>query len=518
MISGHDAISLGIFASRLNAVCGDMGALLCRAALSSNIKDRQDYSCAIFDPQGQLCAQAAHIPVHLGSMAYALASVVAGRQWREGEVVILNDPFLGGTHLPDVTLIAPVFYRQRLQGFVANRAHHAAIGAMTPGSMPLSTSLTDEGVVIPPSSVGRHGRMDQSALRSVLGQAWCEELFADLLAQASANRKGIERLLALIESDGEDAYHRRLAALNDYGERLARQALGELPAGRYSFSDYLDDDGQGQEDIRIAVALTIDHGRVHADFTGSSDQVRGNMNCPLPVTAAALFYVFRCLMPAQLPACAGSLRPLTLFAPDGSLVNARRPAAVTAGNVETSSRIVDVLLGALAGAVPERIPAASQGTMNNIAMGGRDRSGRRWDYYETLAGGIGAGPSGDGLSAVHSHMTNTRNTPIEVLEMNFPLRCRRYALRRGSGGSGRHRGGEGLIREYEILAETTVTMLSERRRHAPWGLAGGACGRNGENRINGRPAPGKFVRQCRCGDVLTIETPGGGGWGCPEED
>ncbi len=513
MMSGEDAITLGIFTSRLNAICEDMGSLLCRAALSSNIKDRQDYSCAIFDTEGALSAQAAHIPVHLGSMAYALAAIVAAQDWQRGEMVILNDPFLGGTHLPDVTLIAPVFYQERLQGFVANRAHHAAIGAVTPGSMPLSTMLSEEGVIIPPTAIGQAGSLQPQDLVSILGDAWSEELAADLMAQASANRKGIEQLLALIETQGEQTYHDQLTALNNYAERLARKALMLLPAGRYTFSDRMDDDGQGQEDIVITVSLAIDKGQVHADFGGSSPQVRGNINCPLPVTAAALFYVFRCLMPEQLPACAGSLRPLTLTAPEGSLVNARQPAAVTAGNVETSSRIVDVLLGALAEKIPEIIPAASQGTMNNIAMGGVDLSGHQWDYYETLAGGMGAHAQGDGLSAVHSHMTNTRNTPIEVLEMNFPLRCRRYALRTDSGGQGQFRGGDGLLREYEILADTTVTMLSERRRYQPWGLAGGDCGQPGRNRINGRTVAGKFSRCCHAGDMLTIETPGGGGWG-----
>ncbi len=513
MIRGRAAISLGIFSSRLGAICEEMGALLRRAALSSNIKDRLDYSCAVFSPTGGLGAQAAHIPVHLGSMAYALAGIVGDRTWADGDMLILNDPFLGGTHLPDVTLIAPVFLGETLVGFVANRAHHARIGAVTPGSMPLSRRLEEEGIVIPPTLVARAGELDHDVLADLLGEAASDDLLADLMAQASANRRGRERLRALVSGMGEAAYRQHLEALDDYAERLAVSAIERLPSGEFEFTDHLDDDGFGNTDIPIRCRLTIGGGRVHADFSGTAPQVEGNVNCPLPVTAAALLYCFRCLMPARTPACAGMMRPLTFHAPEGSLVHARRPAAVTAGNVETSTRIVDVVLGALARACPDRLPAASQGTMNNVAMGGRDRSRCDWDYYETLAGGMGAGPSGVGRSAVHSHMTNTRNTPIEHLEMNFPLRLRRYELRDGSGGSGRHRGGDGLVREYEILEPAVVTLLTERRRHSPWGLAGGGAGRAGRNLLNGEEIAGKCRIDCRSGDRLTIETPGGGGWG-----
>ncbi len=513
MIHGQEAISLGIFSSRLAAICEEMGALLCRAALSSNIKDRLDYSCAIFSPAGGLSAQAAHIPVHLGSMAYALADIVGDRDWTDGDMLILNDPFLGGTHLPDVTLIAPVFVDRRLMGFVANRAHHARIGAVTPGSMPLSRRLEEEGVVIPPTLIVQQGRLEGEGLRTLLGRAASDELVADLMAQISANLRGHDRLRDLVGGMGHADYRRHLAALDDYAERLAVHAIEGLPDGVFEFTDHLDDDGFGQSDIPIHCRLEITAGRVHADFTGTAGQVEGNINCPLPVTAAALLYCFRCLMPEQIPACAGMMRPLSLHAPAGSLINARRPAAVTAGNVETSSRLVDVILGALVQACPEALPAASQGTMNNIAMGGQDAQGRPWDYYETLAGGMGAGPRGPGLSAVHSHMTNTRNTPIEALEMNFPLRLRRYALRDGSGGTGRHAGGDGLIREYELLAPAVVTLLTERRRHRPWGVAGGGPGQSGRNRLNGRELTGKCRIDGRAGDRLTIETPGGGGWG-----
>ncbi len=510
-----DAIELGIFSSRINAICDEMGAVLQRAALSPNIKDRLDFSCAVFDAAGELCAQAAHIPVHLGSMAYAMRGLVSSLSWSPGDMVILNDPYLGGTHLPDVTLIAPVHVEGDLMGFVVNRAHHADIGAATPGSMPVSRSLEEEGVVIPPTHLIRAGRLDESLLAHITGHSRsAAQAHGDYAAQISANRCGARRLSALVAGMGRKAFTAGLAALNDYGARLACEALAEIPEGEYRFTDVMDDDGMGHADITIQVAVHVRGGRVRVDFTGTADRVPGNINCPLSVAAAAVFYVFRCLMPAQTPACAGSFRDIEIHAPEGCLLNARRPAAVAAGNVETSTRVVDVLLGALAQALPERIPAASQGSMNNVAVGGQWQ-GRHWDYYETLGGGMGAGPRGGGLSAVHSHMTNTLNTPIESAELHFPLRIRRYAVRRGSGGAGRRRGGDGLVREYEFLAPATVTLLTERRRHAPWGLAGGASGRPGRNLLNGVELPPKAVLQVNAGDRLTVETPGGGGWGMP---
>jgi N-methylhydantoinase B len=510
-----DPVALSLFANRMEAICDEMGAVLRRTAFSSNIKDRLDFSCALFDATGQLCAQAAHIPVHLGSMAFAMGAIVRSRRWVPGEVVVVNDPFLGGTHLPDVTATTPVFAGEGLVGFAVNRAHHADIGAESPGSMPVSRTLDEEGLLIPPTPIARAGALDEARIAAIVARAARpEQARADLVAQASANRVGAARLQALAEQLGSDAFTSALGALNAYGERLARTALDTIPPGRYAFQDVLDDDGAGHFDLPIRVAVTAAHGEVWVDFAGTAPQTPGNVNCPLPVTAAAVHYVFRCLMPAHTPACAGSLRPVHLEAPEGSLVNARRPAAVAAGNVETSSRIVDAVLGALAPALPERIPAASQGTMNNVAMGSR-APGRAWDYYETLAGGMGAGPSGGGLDAVHTHMTNTLNTPVEALELAFPLRVRRYALLRGSGGGGARPGGAGLVREYEFLEDTTVTLLTERRRHRPWGLAGGRPGRAGANRLSGTPLPGKASLQVSAGERLTIETPGGGGWGPP---
>jgi N-methylhydantoinase B len=513
-----DAIELSLFSSRIEAVCDEMGAVLRRTAFSPNIKDRLDFSCAVFDAQGQLCAQAAHIPVHLGSMAYAMRDIVGSLAWAEGDMVVVNDPFLGGTHLPDVTVIAPLFVDGQLQGFVANRAHHADIGGNAPGSMPISTSLEEEGIIIPPTHLVRRGKLHEALLDTIVGSTGnIHELHGDFAAQMSANRSGIARLGQLVDGMGTAAYRRALEELNDYAERLARAALAEIPEGSYRFSDCLDDDGLGHEDLRIAAEVRVEGGEIAVDFSGTAAQTPGNVNCPLSVAAAGVYYVFRCLMPAQTPACAGAFRPITLSAPPGSLLNAERPAAVAAGNVETSSRVVDVICGALVQALPERIPAASHGTMNNLAMGARGEGGKgKWDYYETMGGGMGAGAHGGGLSAVQTHMTNTLNTPVEVLEMNYPLRLRRYALRRGSGGEGKRCGGDGLVREFEFLDAAEVTLLTERRRHAPWGVAGGHDGACGENRLNGELLAGKTTLTVKPGDRLTVATPGGGGWGSSE--
>jgi len=466
-------IELSLFSSRLTAVCDEMGAVLQRSAFSTNIKDRLDFSCAVFGPEGELCAQAAHIPVHLGSMAFAMRDLVAGTDWVPGDVLIVNDPFLGGTHLPDVTLITPVYTADVLIGFVANRAHHADIGADTPGSMPISRSLGEEGIVIPPTHLVRAGQAVAGVMQQIVdATASPVQMKGDLAAQLSANRAGDQRLAELAQAMGLAEFLAGLAAVNDYGARLAEKALTALPDGCYHFRDVMDDDGLGQQDIPIAVTICISDGNVDVDFDGTAPQVEGNINCPLSVTAAGVFYVFRCLMPAHTPACAGSFRNIRLSAPVGCLVNAKRPAAVAAGNVETSSRIVDVVMGALAQALPDTIPAASQGTMNNLAMGARSGT-FPWDYYETIGGGMGGGSRQAGLSATQSHMTNTLNTPIEVLEMEFPLRVNRYQIRSGSGGQGIHRGGDGLLRDFEFLAPAVVTLLTERRRRQPWGLSAG---------------------------------------------
>ncbi|MCY4017123.1 MAG: hydantoinase B/oxoprolinase family protein [Gammaproteobacteria bacterium] len=502
-------VELNLFASRVAAICDEMGVVLRRAAFSPNIKDRLDFSCALFDSRGRLFAQAAHIPVHLGSMAYAMGGVVRRFDWVEGDMAVFNDPYLGGTHLPDVTLVAPVFHGGELAGFVANRAHHANIGCDTPGSMPLSETLAEEGEIIPPTLLYRGGE-----LRADVRLPGSENgLGGDFAAQAGANQVGARRLGRLLDALGIDAYRAGIAQLNDYAERIARNALGELAEGSFRFRDFLDDDGFSDHPVPLELELRLRDGAAELDFSASADQVRGNLNCPEPVVAAAAFYCFRCLFPERAPVCDGLFRPLRLIVRKGSVLNANAPAAVAAGNVETSMRLVDLIFGALAQALPGRIPAASQGTMNNVAMGAADSAnGERWDYYETLAGGMGAGPRWPGLHARHSHMTNTLNTPVESLEMHYPLRVRRYALRAGSGGAGRNRGGDGLVREYEFLAPASLSLLSERRRIPPWGLQGGEAGQTGENQLNGKPLPAKCTLQVAAGDRLVLSTPGGGGF------
>ncbi|MBF0470845.1 MAG: hydantoinase B/oxoprolinase family protein [Gammaproteobacteria bacterium] len=512
-----NSIELTLFSSRVTAICEEMGAVLQRAALSPNIRDRLDYSCALFDPKGELLAQAAHIPVHLGSMAYAMADLVQGRVWQQGEMVVVNDPYLGGTHLPDVTLIAPLCTATGVQGFVVNRAHHANIGCAAPGSMPLSTTLQEEGVVIPPTAVVVDGEIVRSRFEPLVAAVGGNDFTGDFSAQMAANQRGLTRLQQLLLRMGEESYHQAVVALNDYSETVARKALQQIPPGRYRARDTLDSDGAGNYDLQLEVTLTVTaDGAVAADFSGSTSQTRGNVNCPLQVTAAALYYLLRTLMPAETPACAGTFRPVTIVAEEGSLLNARSPAAVVAGNVETSSRVVDLIAAALAALLPQQIPAASHGSMNNIAMGSRDDE-LGWDYYETMGGGMGAGANGGGLDGVQTHMTNTLNTPIEVVESHYPLRIRRYALRQGSGGSGARRGGEGLEREYEFLRPTQVTLITERRHHRPWGICGGGDGLPGENRLNGTPLPAKVSLHVAKGDRLTLRSAGGGGYGAEDD-
>ena len=509
-------VELTLFSSRLNAICDEMGGVLRRAAFSPNIRDRLDFSCAIFDAVGDLCAQAAHIPVHLGSMAYAMRSIVNRVSWMPGDTLVFNDPYLGGTHLPDITLVTPVFIDEELRAFVANRAHHADIGAESPGSMPISSSLEQEGLVLEPSFLIRNGEWNDTLREKIIGSARKpDESLGDFSAQISANLAGLQRLQVLIGNMKAYSFAEAVDALNDYGETLARQMLADIPDGDYSFSDRLDDDGIGDVGIPLRLRLVVDGESCHLDFSGTAAQVQGNVNCPLSVTAAGVFYVFRCLMPPQTPACAGIFRPITLSAPEGSLLNARYPAAVAAGNVETSTRVVDLVCGALAQAIPDRIPAASHGSMNNLAMGANGE--QAWDYYETTGGGMGSGSVGGGQSAVQTHMTNTRNTPVEVLESHFPIRVESYAIRRGSGGAGRRPGGDGIIRAIRFLDDARFTLLTERRRYAPWGLESGGDGKPGRNLLNGQEIPAKCEREARAGDLLTIETAGGGGWGSPLE-
>jgi len=511
-----NAIELAVFSNRISSLCEEMGAVLRRAAFSPNIKDRLDYSCALFDNQGRIIAQAAHIPVHLGSMAYAMRDLAGSRVWLKGDTVVVNDPFLGGTHLPDVTVISPVFVGDPtaadcLLGFVANRAHHVNIGADQPGSMPLSSTLDEEGLVIAPTLLVSNGVVDETLLTLFSGGRQVAR--GDFLAQLSANAIGVERLSALISEYGVRGFHQAVDALHAYGRRLALAELAKLTPGQYQFRDWMDDDGQGNRNIALQVQVTIKPDGIEVDFTGTAAQVSGNINCPLSVAAAAVFYCFRCLLPDYTPACAGVFEVIALHAPEACLINAQRPAAVAAGNVETSMRLVDLVLGALAQAVPGAIPAAAQGTMNNIAMGATGEE--PWDYYETIAGGTGGNALFPGLSCVQSHMTNTLNTPIESLESHFPLRVTRYQRRRNSGGNGVHPGGDGLIREFEFLAPAEVTLLTERRTRQPWGLAGGEAGAAGQNFLNGELIGAKQQLTLKPGDRITVVTPGGGGWGDP---
>nr|BBH92348.1 N-methylhydantoinase B [Thermogemmatispora argillosa] len=520
-----DAISLEIFRSALTAIAEEMGAVLMRSSYSPNIKERRDFSCALFDARGRLVAQAAHIPVHLGSMPDSVAeALVAFDRFAPGDIIALNDPFLGGTHLPDITLIAPIFVEveeeQRLIGFAANRAHHADVGGMAPGSMPLATEIYQEGLIIPPLKLWEAGQPNRALLALLLRNVRTpDERRGDLAAQVAANRTAARRLQELVDRWGLAALEEHIDALIEYAARMARATIAAIPDGCYRFTDYLDDDGVSGECIPIAVTVTVRGSELTVDFTGSAPQVRGNVNTVASVARSATYYVVRCLMPEDAPMNHGTFAPVTVIAPRGSVVNARPPAAVAQGNVETSQRLVDAIFGALAQALPEVVPAASQGTMNNIAAGGIDpRTQQPFAYYETMGGGMGARPGLDGLSGVHTHMSNTQNTPVEAFEYAYPMRITRYALRDGSGGAGRARGGDGLVREITFEAPAEVTLLTERRRLPPYGLQGGEPGRCGENwlyRRNGEATllPGKVHFRAEPGDRLVIASPGGGGWG-----
>jgi N-methylhydantoinase B len=504
-----DAVEIALWNGRLAGVAGEMGALLRRSALSPNIKERRDLSCAVFDREGRLLAQADHIPVHLGSTATAVQAVLANARPGRGEVAIVNDPYAGGTHLPDLTLVAPVVVGGEPLFWVANRAHHADVGGAAPGSMAVVRHIDDEGLRIPPRV------LDDEVVAALLEASRTpREREGDLRAQRASLEVGAARLLALCERFGAAALRSAADDLCAYGERMMQAALGRLPDGIYAFADSLDDDGAGATDIPIRVQVRIAAGRALVDFSDSAPQVEGPVNAVYAVTLSATLYAFRCLAPPSTPTNAGVFAPVTVVAPPGTVVNARHPAPVAGGNVETSQRIVDVVLGALGQALPDRIPAASQGTMNNLAFGGEG-----FAYYETIAGGAGGGPEGQGARALHTHMTNTRNTPIEALEHELPVRAARYAIRKNSGGGGRHAGGDGIVREIEFLAPATITLLGERRRRPPYGLCGGGPGAPGRDVLirDGveTDLPAKTTLAVHPGDRIRIETPGGGGWGRP---
>ena len=524
-----DPVELAIFQSAVHSIAEEMGAALRRTALSPNIKERRDYSCAVFDGRGRAIAMGDHMPVHLGSMPMSVQAAIAAIEFAHGDIAILNDPYAGGTHLPDITMVLPVFVDDAKgpRFYVANRAHHADVGGKFAGSMGPATTIEDEGIRIAPVRIVRGGVVEREVLDWILRSVRTpQEREGDLDAQIGACRVGEQRVLQLAAKYGM----KKLAAwgeeLLDYSERLVRAELTKMPAGIFDAEDWLDDDGVTDEPRRIAVRLRIDPeaGAMDVDFAGSSAQVAGAVNAVRAITLSACFYMLRCLLGEEAPATEGILRPLTLHTPEGSIVNARPPAAVAGGNVETSQRIVDVLMRALAKAVPERVPAASAGTMSNLTIGGIDRrasggAGEAFAYYETAAGGMGARPGIDGISGVHTHMTNSLNTPIEALEYAYPFRVRRYGYRYGSGGEGKFRGGDGLIREMELLTDAEVTLLADRRKFRPYGLEGGGDGAAGRAVVvkaeTGKEIelPGKCSRQFKKGDVLRIETPGGGGWG-----
>jgi N-methylhydantoinase B len=536
MKNRFDPTTLEIYRALFTSVAEEMGIALRRTAFSPNIKERRDYSCAVFDAKGRVIAQGDHMPVHLGSMPMAVAAALHEIEFVPGDVVAVNDPFAGGTHLPDVTLVMPVVSgqwsvasgkrdvsaRPRTTGngprtlfYVANRAHHADIGGATPGSMGLATDIYGEGIRIPPIRLVRGGVLDNDTMRLLLANVRGNvERRGDFDAQIGSLKTGATRLLEIVERRGEREATEYAAQLIDYSARLMRHTIASIPDGVYEAEDALDDDGVEDRSVRIAVRISVKGERATVDFTGSAPQVTGAINAVEAITVSAVSYVFRCLVRGEVPASAGLMQPIEVIAPPGTVVNANPPAAVAGGNVETSQRIVDTVFKALSQALPDRIPAASQGTMNNLTIGGIDtRSGHEFSYYETVAGGMGARPSLDGMSGVHTHMTNSLNTPAEALEYAYPLRVREYRLRRGSGGEGKQRGGDGVVREIETIVPARMSLLADRRKRGPYGLYGGEEGAKGVNRINAQPIAAKGSHELQAGDRIRIETPGGGGWG-----
>lgn len=521
----YDIIEIEVFNKLFSSVAEEMGIILARSSFSANIKERRDFSCAIFDAKGDFVAQAAHIPVHLGAMPMTLSSVLSVMTLQPGDVVITNDPYKGGSHLPDITLIEPVFPTPANLSsthplfYVVNRAHHADVGGKNPGSMGLANCLADEGYVISPTLLYTGGKYNDVFIQDFLKNVRSpDERLGDLRAQIASLARGKLRLHDILDRYTPEHIFSILDQLKDYSERLMVNIINQLPDGLYSYTDYLDDDGKDSSPISISVDLTIKDSHIIADFSRSGDQVDTPLNTVKSVVMSATAYVFQCLVGEGHPINHGSYRPLQIKTCPGSIVDAKKPAPVAAGNVETSQRIVDVLLGALAEAIPESIPAASSGSMNNITIGSdRSCSHQGFSYYETIGGGMGGRPTMAGLSGIHTHMTNTMNTPIEALEHAYPLRIEQYSLRHGSGGSGLHRGGDGITRSYRFLEKAQASLLSDRRKLTPYGLAGGQNGFAGKNILirkkKKRELSGKMVFEAQKNDLLIIKTPGGGGWG-----
>jgi len=532
-----DPVELEIFRELFHSIAEEMGASLRRSAFSPNIRERRDYSCAVFDRSAQVIAMGDHMPVHLGSMPMSVRAAIERLELGPADVAMVNDPFAGGTHLPDITLVAPVYIdseksrNQVKPGFyVASRAHHADVGGAAAGSMGLSREIYQEGLRIPPVFLVRGGETQRDVLHLVLANVRTpEEREGDLGAQIAACNTGARRLTEICERYGLPRVRRATEALQNYAEQMTRALLDGIPAGEYAAEDFLDNDGISERPVRVAVTVRVAHRKrnsrepiVTIDFTGSDPQVEGSINAVEAITYSACFYVFRCLLAEDVPAAAGIMRPIRVIAPEGTVVNARPPAAVAGGNVEMSQRIVDTLLRALAVAMPDRIPAASAGTMNNLTIGGffpkdHARAGEPFAYYETIAGGMGARPAQDGISGVHTHMTNSLNTPAEALEYAYPFRVTRYSLRPGSGGDGNHRGGDGIVRELELLSDAEVTLLADRRLRGAYGLHGGSDGAPGTNTAIRRDGsevtiPAKGSVRLKRGDRIHLESPGGGGW------
>jgi N-methylhydantoinase B len=517
-----DPTRLEIFKNIFHSIAEEMGAVLRRSAFSPNIKERRDYSCAVYDAYGEVLAMGDHMPVHLGSMPASVAAARSVLILEPGDIALLNDPFAGGTHLPDLTMVMPVHLltKKRPSFYVANRAHHADIGGALAGSMGPAREIFEEGLRIPPVHLFRRGELNREVMHLILANVRTpEEREGDLAAQIAACRTGHRRLLEVVQKYGERELQTYGNFLLEYSEKMMSSALRALRPGVYTAEDFLDGDGFKSGPLKIKVRIKINRERAEVDFSGSAPQCAGNVNAVEAIAVSAVYYVFRCLLAEDVPATSGLIRPIRMIAPSGTIVNAKPPAAVAGGNVETSQRMVDTLFRALAKAAPSRIPAASQGTMNNFTLGGRDSRSNNapFAYYETIAGGMGARPGLDGISAVHTHMTNSWNTPIEVFEQTYPARVRSYAIRKNSGGQGKFHGGDGIIREIELLTPTQVASLSDRRERGPYGLNGGLEGKPGKNEVirEGKtmPLPGKCTFNADTGDILRIETPGGGGWG-----
>lgn len=513
-------VLLEVFKNRFSSISEEMGVTLNRTAFSPNIKERRDFSCAVFDENGEMVAQAAHIPVHLGSMPMSVKSAISNCKLKPGDMIMLNDPYKGGTHLPDITIVAPIFINKDKPSFyVANRAHHSDVGGMTAGSMPLSSSIFQEGVIIPPLKIMENDSIDEKLMRFFLNNVRTPvEREGDFAAQIMANITGIKRTQELVEKYGEEKVRFYASGLMNYSEKITRKTIENIPDGEYAFEDFMDDDGKSRKKIPVKVKVLIQGDKAELDFSGSGSEVAGSINAVQAITLSAVLYVFRALTDENIPTNAGCLKPIKIKTEKGTIVDADFPSAVAGGNVETSQRIVDVVLGALSGAIGDEICAAGQGTMNNVAIGGFDRrKNTPFTYYETLGGGMGASDENHGESAVHSHMTNTLNTPVEALEYSFPFLVTEYSIRKNSGGEGKFKGGNGLVREIQLLAEAEVTVLSERRSFAPYGLCGGEAGSLGKNLIisgdTTKEMPGKFHARLNENDILRIETPGGGGYG-----